>query len=198
MLCKLKRLRSCGSEFLFKRLKRNQKIAGDNAENVLFSMAFSPDLLFTEVVGGGWGFRWAAKSAKSTATLHPEQKSRAFYGSNMLRPPGPCKDRNRSVFRCVARRHRPFCQPSNEDFAVEAVGPPYMAAALSSCTQTTCLPLWGRWPKGPERAQKCLDVRTSWLRRRFSPSQPQSADWGSSPQGEPWNGGFRLIFHTGR
>ena len=31
--------------FLFKRLKRNQKIAGDNAENILFSMAFSPDPL---------------------------------------------------------------------------------------------------------------------------------------------------------
>ena len=34
--------------FLFKRLKRNQKIAGDNAENVPFSMAFSPGPLVYE------------------------------------------------------------------------------------------------------------------------------------------------------
>ena len=79
-------------EVLFKRLKSTQKIAGDNAENVPFSMAFSPDPQSTGAVGGGWGFRWAAKIDKSTATLHPGQKSRAFYESNRTRPPGPCKD----------------------------------------------------------------------------------------------------------
>ena len=47
MLCKLKRLRSCGSEFLFKRLKRNQKIAGDNAENTrVFNGVFPGPLVY--------------------------------------------------------------------------------------------------------------------------------------------------------
>ena len=96
--------------FLFRRWKRNQKIAGDNAENTpVFSMAFSPDPLFTGAVGGGWGFLWAAKIDKLTATRHPGQKSGPFYGGYMIRPPGSCKKRNRSVFRCVARRHRPVC-----------------------------------------------------------------------------------------
>ena len=41
-------------EVLFKRLKSTQKIAGDNAENTsVFSMAFSPDPLFTRDAGGG-------------------------------------------------------------------------------------------------------------------------------------------------
>ena len=78
-----------------------------------------PGPLKTGVVGGGWGFRWAAKSAKSTATLLLGQKSRAFYGGYMIRPPGSCKDYTGSVLRWVARRHRPVCQPFNERFALE-------------------------------------------------------------------------------
>ena len=50
-------------------------------------MAFSPVPLITGAVGGGQGFRWAAKSEKSTATLHLGQKSLTFYGRNMIRPP---------------------------------------------------------------------------------------------------------------
>ena len=64
-----------------------------------------PGPLETGAVGGGWGFRWAAKSAQSTTTLRHGQKSRAFYGSYrharrghaktepeaffVLRPPAP-------------------------------------------------------------------------------------------------------------
>ena len=39
------------------------------------------------VVGVGWGFRWAAKSAELTAALHLGQKSVSFYGGYMIRPP---------------------------------------------------------------------------------------------------------------
>ena len=79
----------------------------------VFSGVFTGPLK-TGAVGGGWGFRWAAKSAKSTAALYRGQKPRVFYGSNMIRPPGPCKDYTSCVFRWVARRHRPFGQPFNE------------------------------------------------------------------------------------
>ena len=106
--------RPCGDEFLFRRGKRNQKIAGENAENVPFSMAFSPVPLFTEAAGGGWGFRWAVKSEKLTATHLLGQKFRTFYGGYMIRPPVPCKDYTRSVCRWVARRHRPSCGSSIE------------------------------------------------------------------------------------
>ena len=91
-------------------------------------------------VDGGWGFRWAVKSAKSTAAHPLGQKSRAlFYGSNMIRPPGPCKDYNRSVFRWLARRHRPSYQPFNGAFSI----------TVNSRPQTKSLPCArGGGPKG--------------------------------------------------
>ena len=66
-------------EFLFKRLKRNQKIAGDNAENILFSMAFSPDPLLRELLAA-LRLSGVAKSASWATMPVRGLKSALFYG----------------------------------------------------------------------------------------------------------------------
>ena len=61
---------------------------------------------------------------------------------------------------------------------------------LPSRPQTACLPLWGRWPEGPERVRNLSRCGALVI-----PSQPQFESWGSSPRGrakpawrgrEPW------------
>ena len=79
--------------------KKPKDRRGQHRKHFRVFNAVFPGPLITEAVGGGWGFRWAVKSAELTATLHLGQKSRTFYGSNMIRPPGLGKDCHRSVFR---------------------------------------------------------------------------------------------------
>ena len=159
------------------RRQGRRNAAGDNAENTfVFSMAFSPDPWFTGDVGGGQGFRWAAKSEKLTATLHLGQKSGPFFGGYMIRPPGLCKYRNRSVFRYVARRHRPSCQPFNRTFP----------------QNRTLVPSADGLPPTPgEVAGGEADRRRGRGALQFlflggygasvTPSQLQFVNWGSSP-----------------
>ena len=139
--------------------KETKRSPGTTPKTSRFQWRFPRSPCFTGVAGGGWGFRWAAKSAKSTAALRLGQKSQAFYGSYMIRPPGLCKDSNRSVFRWVARRHRPKVPTMQRRISfiardsLNTVGPPYMAAVLQrlplkdrrSTKQSLppCLPLRG-------------------------------------------------------
>ena len=123
-------------------------------------MEFSPDPLFTGVVGGGWGFRGFAKSDRLAATLHPGQKSVLFYGSNMIRPPRALQRLQTEAFshlrppappvmptmqrKIFVRRKASFLVPPSADGASKA-------------------PLGGSWKKGaPNATQRSGCV---WERR---------------------------------